>query len=242
MRKFNNIVKESLITQDTIEDNLLSLKEDLGWVISTTSPGSIENHYSDGSLNYSYSPDWKINYPFHIVTLVKENFKLYSNDDIYEKTISQINSIKKRIPNIHFCFDADHSRGGLYQDNPLKLTLVLMIVDISNPIDSGKVEKLKHGGKIISEILNNKPYGISLKPYAALTWENDYVKCTISFDGSKVHASEHNHYITMCGILRDTIEEELHFVYKSKDSITVSKINTQENSRNVEVTFTIKAN
>lgn len=236
VKKFENLIKENLITKELIEDNLLSLKEDLGYDIKQQYHASCL--YSDGKFNgynmYSYSPDYDINYPCFLFSLSKKVHIFSVDNTIYDKTIEYIKSIEKRIPLIRYSFTFGELTN-MYVNDEKKLILTLIIVDKLNPYNQDKIKKLKYTKDTISTIFRNKEYGKYLSPYTSVGWEEDHLKCNTEFDGSRVHANEHDHYIRMCGILRDTIQEEL-------PTHLVSELAVENNQmkRRVKVSFTIK--
>lgn len=99
MKKITNLIKESLVDFDTVEDVMIHLEE-LGFKINLFnnfsggdrkilfSTGNLESKYSQINT-YSYQPDKNTdNYVTYIIRLIKE-FHPFTDCELYGKIISE---------------------------------------------------------------------------------------------------------------------------------------------------------
>ena len=154
MKKITNLIKESLVDFDTVEDVMIHL-EDMGFKIESFNDVSGMRGYkkvlfSTGELiskytqmnTYSHQPDEKVdNYVTYIIRLIKE-FHPFTDCELYGKVVSESEVIKKRLNNciVYYRIDTSNIRGnntdgGSYGNTRKNLSVIFHITDKSKRVE-----------------------------------------------------------------------------------------------------------
>lgn len=154
MRKITNLINESLVDFNTIEDVMIHF-EDMGFKIESFndlgglrgerktlfSTGNLETPYTQMNT-YSFQPDEKVdNYITYIITLLKE-FRPFTDCDLYRKVVNESDVVKKRLNkcDVYYRIDTSEIRGnntssGSYGNTIKNLSVIFHITDKSKKIE-----------------------------------------------------------------------------------------------------------
>jgi hypothetical protein len=165
MKKMTQLITESSINYDSIEDVMMRLEDigfeivmfnDLGGVKGVKSilfgPGNFNDVYTQMN-SYSFTPDKKSCYPVYIISLSKK-FHPFSNCSLYGDVVNELEVIKKRLGNCQVYYrlditsvDGSSFDGGMYGDTEKGLRVTFHITDISTKISTKSINdrlSIKH--------------------------------------------------------------------------------------------------
>lgn len=154
MKKITNLINESLVDFNTIEDVMIHL-EDIGFKIESFNDlggirGVKKTLFSTGDLNslytqmntYSFQPNEKVdNYITYIITLIKE-FHPFTDCELYKKVVDEAEVIRKRLNKCDVYYrigtsniQGNNTSGGSYGNTPMNLSVIFHITDKSKRIE-----------------------------------------------------------------------------------------------------------
>lgn len=152
MKRISQLIKESLVDFDTVEDVMIHL-EDMGFKIVVFNdlgtrrgnktgffgPGNFDDMYHKMNL-YSRQPSQTDCYPVFIISMVKK-FHPFSDCDLYAKVIREAETVVRRLNTCKVYYRLDITKpedasvdGGLYGDTEKNLQITFHITDKSSKI------------------------------------------------------------------------------------------------------------
>lgn len=152
MKKLTNLILESQVTDEHIEDSLIHL-EDMGFKIESFdnmvsklnrnhifTDGEISTTNSSGTM-WGYSPTGGRVYRCHHLILSKK-IKRYSDCEIWTNVLSELNSFKKKMVACDVYYSFDMSReGNVFMNDEVDMKIRIFVVDKSEKIDQSSVDR-----------------------------------------------------------------------------------------------------
>lgn len=204
MKKLTQLIKESLVNFDFVEDCMLHF-EDMGFTIENlNSLNSTRRNYlftqdvKSGFSLYTHSPVQDVvNYPCYIVTLTKP-FKPFEDQGTYLSVVQNAESLKKRLKDCYVSYSINTKiENGNYTNGNGILTIIFYIVDKSSKISEEMTTSLIALESFIRQLM----YGEfkKLSSFFSIFFENDQVILRIN---------KPRDYPTInMDIIKETIEE-----------------------------------
>jgi hypothetical protein len=182
MKKLTQLIKESLINYDFIEDVMVHL-EDMGFKIVIFNDiggykGKRNNLFASDKPEfnlYSFSPREGVNnYPCYIISLEKQ-FKPFEDDgSVYAGVVQNVELIKRRLKGCYVSYSMiTKCENGDWANGDAKLTLNFYIVDKSAKLEPKLVQTLKDMETFIKDLIHNKHRKISM--IYSITFKNDSI-------------------------------------------------------------------
>lgn len=161
MKKITQLITESAINYDSVEDVMIHL-EDMGFKIATFNdfgglkgsknflfgPGHFDDTYHKVN-SFAYKPTKVDCYPVYIISLAKK-FNPFSDCDLYSKVISEAETIKRRLNTcqVYYRLDTTSIQGasmdsGLYGDIEKNLQVTFHITDKSYKVSDRSLTERK---------------------------------------------------------------------------------------------------
>lgn len=206
MKKLTQLIKESLINYDFIEDVMVHL-EDMGFKIVIFNDvggykGKINNLFASDRPEfnlYSFSPREGVNnYPCYIISLEKQ-FKPFEDDgSVYASVVQNVELIKRRLKGCYVSYSMiTKCENGDWANGDAKLTLNFYIVDKSSIITDDMVSSLKGLESFIRNLISNSFKKIS-----------EFYVITYTTDSLILRISTHRNYPSVnFDIIKEAIEE-----------------------------------
>ena len=206
MKKLTQLIKESLVNFDFVEDSLIHF-EDMGFTIENlNSLNSTRRNYlftqdvKSGFSLYTHSPVQDVvNYPCYIVTLTKP-FKPFEDQGTYLSVVQNAESLKKRLKDCYVSYSINTKiENGDYTNGNGKLTIIFFIVDKSLKISEEMVTSLRGLESFIRHLIYREFK--NLESFFGVLFENDQVILRIN----KPHT--HNYRTINMDVIKEAIEE-----------------------------------
>lgn len=206
MKKLTQLIKESLINYDFIEDVMVHL-EDMGFKIVIFNDiggyrGKRNNLFASDRPEfnlYSFSPREGVNnYPCYIISLEKQ-FKPFEDDgSVYASVVQNVELIKRRLKGCYVSYSMiTKCENGDFANGDAKLTLNFYIVDKSSIITDDMVSSLKGLESFIRNLISNSFKKIS-----------EFYVITYTTDSLILRISTHRNYPSVnLDIIKEAIEE-----------------------------------
>lgn len=182
MKKLTQLIKESLINYDFIEDVMVHL-EDMGFKIVIFNDiggykGQRNNLFASDKPEfnlYSFSPREGINnYPCYIISLEKQFKPFEDGGSVYASVVQNVELIKRRLKGCYVSYSMlTKCENGDFANGDTKLTLIFYIVDKSSKLEPKLVDILKDMETFIKDLIRNQYRKIS-RIYV-ITFKNDSI-------------------------------------------------------------------
>ena len=193
MKKLTQLITESAINYDSVEDVMIHLEDmrfkivtfnDLGGLRGKKNflfgPGHFDVYHKMNS--YAYKPSKVDCYPVYIISLVKK-FNPFSDCDLYGKVISEAETIKRRLNTcqVYYRLDTTSIQGatmdsGLYGDTEKNLQVTFHITDKSYKVSDRSLSERK----LIEEWLKLVVKTYKITNIYATKWGLDDISISIS--------------------------------------------------------------
>jgi hypothetical protein len=186
MKKLTQLIKESLVNFDFIEDCMLHF-EDMGFTIENlNSLNSKKRHYlftqedKTGFNLYTHSPmEGLVNYPCYIVTLTKP-FKPFEDQGTYLSVAQNVESLKKRLKDCYVSYSINTEiENGDYTNGNGILTIVFYIVDKSSKISEEMTTSLRGLESFVRQLMNGEFKKLS--SFFGILFENNQIVLRINY-------------------------------------------------------------
>jgi hypothetical protein len=199
MKKLTNLILESRVTDEYIEDCLIHL-EDMGFKIE-----SFDNVYyrdrrsmifTNGEISSSgmsemwgYDPTGGRLYRCHYLILSKK-IRKYSDCEIWEKAVLELISFKRKLTRCDVYYTLDGTgREGIHTNAETDLKIYIFVVDKSEKIDQSSVERRQQMWRDIYQFMESDPGTRRIKDIISFSWTEESLVLSVSL-GKKQKGSK----------------------------------------------------